>query len=186
MDDETIVGLYWTRQESAIAESERKYGSYCRAIADNILHSREDSEECVSDTWLHAWNAIPPKRPAILSAFLGKITRNLALDRWKLQHAEKRGGGSVALALDELVECIPSGGGLERVLDEKALSSTLDAFLRTLPERECNVFLRRYWYSDSVRDVARRFGMNENSTKSMLFRTREKLRKYLEGEGIAI
>ena len=186
MDDETIVGLYWTRQESAIAESERKYGNYCRAIADNILHSREDSEECVSDTWLHAWNAIPPKRPAVLSAFLGKITRNLALDRWKLQHAEKRGSGSVALALDELAECIPSGGGLERVLDEKELSSTLDAFLRTLPERECSVFLRRYWYSDSVRDVARRFGMNENSTKSMLFRTREKLRKYLEGEGIAI
>ena len=166
MDDEMIVGLYWTRQESAIAESERKYGNYCRAIADNILHSREDSEECVSDTWLHAWNAIPPKRPAVLSAFLGKITRNLALD--------------------ELAECIPSGSGLERVLDEKELSSTVDAFLRMLPERECSVFLRRYWYSDSVRDVARRFGMNENSTKSMLFRTREKLRKYLEGEGIAI
>ena len=186
MDDETIVGLYWTRQESAIAESERKYGNYCRAIADNILHSREDSEECVSDTWLHAWNAIPPKRPAVLSAFLGKITRNLALDCWKLQHAEKRGGGSVALALDELAECIPSGGGLERVLDEKELSSTLDAFLRTLPERECSMFLRRYWFVDGIEAIALRFSVKPNTVKSILFRTREKLRAYLQQEGICV
>ena len=185
MDEEKILALLTRHEEAGLDAALAHYGGRLRALAAGIVGA-EAAEECVNDALLAAWNAIPPKRPAVLSAFLGKITRNLALDCWKLQHAEKRGSGSVALALDELAECIPSGGGLERALDEKELSSTLDAFLRTLPERECSVFLRRYWYSDSVRDVARRFAMNENSTKSMLFRTREKLRKYLEGEGIAI
>ncbi len=186
MEDEKIIDLYWARQERALAETELKYGRYCRAIAENILHCPEDSDECVSDTWLHAWNAMPPKRPTILQAFLGRITRNLSIDRWKAARAEKRGGGSMELALDELSECVPSGTGIERVLDEKELSHAIDTFLRTLPERECGVFLRRYWYADPIRRIAQQYGMNENSVKSVLFRTREKLRKYLEGEGIAI
>lgn len=186
MEDEKIIDLYWARQERALIETERKYGAYCRTIAYHILRSREDSEECVSDAWLHAWNAIPPKRPAILSAFLGRITRNLSIDRWKAARTEKRGGGSVPAALEELSDCIPSCNGLEWMLDEKELSRAIDAFLRTLPERECSIFLRRYWYADSIRQIAQRFGMKENSVKSILFRTRERLRKYLEGEGIAI
>ncbi len=186
MEDERIIDLYWARQERALIETERKYGAYCRTVSYNILHSREDSEECVSDTWLHAWNAIPPKRPAILSAFLARITRNLAIDRWKAAHTEKRGNGALPAALEELSECIPSGGGVEQAIEEKALSQAIDAFLRTQPERECMIFLRRYWYADSVRQIARQFGLNENSVKSILFRTRERLRKYLEREGIAI
>lgn len=186
MDDTTIIDLYWARSEQALSETELKYGSYCRTIARNILKSPEDTDECVSDTWLGAWNAMPPSRPSVLSAFLGRITRNLAFDRWKAAHAEKRGGGNLPLALDELDECIAAKGGVEATLDGKELSRAIDAFLRTLPERECNLFLRRYWFVDSVRDIAVRYSMNENSVKSILFRTREKLRKYLEQEGIAV
>lgn len=186
MEDQKIIDLYWARQESALEHTEKKYGAYCRTIAHNILRNREDSEECVSDTWLHAWNAMPPRRPEVLSAFLGKITRNLSIDRWKAAHADKRGGGNVPAALSELEECVPSQHRVESALDEKALTQAIDAFLRTLPERECNVFLRRYWYTDSVRQVAQRYGLNENNVKSILYRTREKLRTYLEQEGISV
>ena len=167
MEDSAIIDLYWAREERALSETDTKYGGYCRSIAHNILKNREDSEECVSDTWLHAWNAMPPQRPSILSSFLGRITRNLSFDRCRRQNAEKRGGGSLPLALDELSEAI-------------------DRFLRTLPERECSIFLRRYWYVDSVQDIAARYALRENTAKSILFRTREKLRRYLAGEGILV
>ena len=186
MDDRKIIDLYWARSQQAIAESELKYGAYCRAIARGILDREEDAEECVNDTWFNAWNAMPPKRPDVLSAFLGKITRNLSIDRYKAIHADKRGGGNVPAALSELEECVPSLHGVESAMDEKLLSQAIDAFLRTLPQRECNVFLRRYWYVDSVKEIAKRFGLNENSVKSILFRTREKLRIYLEREGIQV
>ena len=186
MEDSAIIDLYWAREERALSETDTKYGGYCRSIAHNILRNREDTEECVSDTWLNAWNAMPPKRPSVLSAFLGKITRNLAFDRWKAAHAEKRGGGSLPLALDELDECIAAKGGVEAAFDEKELSHAIDAFLRTLPERECSIFLRRYWYVDSVQDIAARYALRENTAKSILFRTREKLRRYLAGEGIIV
>lgn len=186
MEDEKILDLYWARDEQALSETEQKYGGYCRAIAHGILTSREDAEECVNDTWLGAWNAIPPKRPGILSAFLGRITRNLAFDAYRASHAEKRGGGALSLALDELGECVAGHGGVESALDEKALSRAIDTFLRTLPARECALFLRRYWFVEPLRDIARRFGLNENSVKSILFRTREKLRKYLEQEGFPV
>ena len=167
MEDSAIIDLYWAREERALSETDAKYGGYCRSIAHNILKNREDSEECVSDTWLHAWNAMPPQRPSILSSFLGRITRNLSFDRCRRQNAEKRGGGLLPLALDELAEAI-------------------DRFLRTLPERECSIFLRRYWYVDSVQDIAARYALRENTAKSILFRTREKLRRYLAGEGIIV
>ncbi len=186
MEDEKIIDLYWARQERALAETELKYGRYCRTIAENILHCPEDSDECVSDTWLHAWNAMPPKRPTILQAFLGRITRNLSIDRWKAARAEKRGGGSLPLALDELSECVPAPGRVEQALEARELAEAIDRFLRTLPERECSIFLRRYWFVDSVRDISERFGINENSVKSILFRTRERLRKHLEREGFAL
>lgn len=186
MEDEKIIDLYWAREEQALSETELKYGSYCRSIARNILRSPEDTDECVSDTWMSAWNAMPPKRPNLLSAFLGRITRNLAFDRWKAAHAEKRGGGTFPLALDELDECIAANGNVETALDMKSLTQAIDTFLRTLSERDCNIFLRRYWFADGVHDISARFDLNENNVKSILHRTREKLRKHLEQEGFAV
>lgn len=186
MEDAAIIDLYWAREERALSETETKYGSYCRSIAHNILHSREDTEECVSDTWLRAWNAMPPQRPSVLSAFLGRITRNLSFDRCRKQTAEKRGGGSVMLALDELSECVPSRASVEGELEQKELAAVIDRFLRTLPARECDIFMRRYWYVDSVQTIAARYDMKENTAKSVLFRTREKLRRYLAAEGITV
>ena len=185
MEDNRIIDLYWAREEQALTETERKYGGYCRTIARNILKIHEDAEECVSDTWLNAWNAMPPKRPSVLSAFLGKITRNLAFDRWKAAHAEKRGGGSLPLALDELDECIAAKGGVEAAFDEKELSHAIDTFLRTLPERECGVFLRRYWFSDPVKDIALRLGVSENTVSARLRRLRVRLQQHLQEEGFA-
>ena len=172
MEDSAIIDLYWAREERALSETDAKYGGYCRSIAHNILKNREDSEECVSDTWLHAWNAMPP--------------RNLSFDRCRRQNAEKRGGGSLPLALDELSECVPAPGRVEQALEARELAEAIDRFLRTLPERECSIFLRRYWYVDSVQDIAARYALRENTAKSILFRTREKLRRYLAGEGIIV
>ena len=186
MEDSQIIDLYWARLEQAIQETDMKYGGYCRAIAHNILKSMEDSEECVSDTWLRAWNAMPPQRPSVLSAFLGRITRNLSLDRYKAARAEKRGGSSFPAALDELSECVPAPGRVEHALEERELAEAIDRFLRTLPERECSMFLRRYWYVDSMQSIAARYAIKENTAKSILFRTREKLRRYLAGEGIIV
>ena len=186
MEDGEIVALYWQRSEQAIAETQRKYGGYCYSIAKNILWSAEDSEETVSDTYIGAWNAMPPQRPSILSSFLGRITRNLSYDRCRRQNAEKRGGGSLPLALDELSECVPAPGRVEQALEARELAEAIDRFLRTLPERECSIFLRRYWYVDSVQDIAARYALRENTAKSILFRTREKLRRYLAGEGILV
>ena len=173
MEDSAIIDLYWAREERALSETDAKYGGYCRSIAHNILKNREDSEECVSDTWLHAWNAMPPQRPSLLSSFLGRITRNLSFDRCRRQNAEKRGG-------------VPAPGRVEQALEARELAEAIDRFLRTLPERECSIFLRRYWYVDSVQDIAARYALRENTAKSILFRTREKLRRYLAGEGIIV
>lgn len=186
LEDSKIIDLYWARKEQALAETDAKYGSYCRTIARNILRNFEDTEECVSDTWLHAWNSMPPQRPGILSAFLGRITRNLSFDRCKYQQAAKRGGGALPLALDELSECVPAPGRVEHALEERELADSIDRFLRTLPERECSIFLRRYWYVDPVQLIAARYELKENTVKSILFRTREKLRRYLLEEGIAV
>ena len=186
MEDSKIIDLYWARKEQALAETDAKYGNYCRTIARNILRNFEDTEECLSDTWLHAWNSMPPQRPGILSAFLGRITRNLSFDRCKYQQAAKRGGGALPLALDELGECIPAACRVEHELEQKELAAAIDRFLRTLPEKDCDLFLRRYWYVDSISVIADRYGMKENTVKSILFRTREKLRKFLGEEGIAV
>ena len=186
MKDTEILDLYWARDELAITETQKAYGKYCYSIAWNILFSREDSDECVNDTWLRAWNAIPPKRPSRLELFLGTITRNLSLDRWKERHAMKRGSGEMMLALDELAECVPDARGTEEMVEAAELERLLNEFLRTLPERECNVFLRRYWYVEEYKDIARRYGMKLNTVKTCLFRTRAKLRSYLEEEGVIL
>ena len=186
MEDSVIIDLYWAREERALVESDLKYGKLCRSVAYNILKNSEDTEECVNDTWMRAWNAMPPARPGVLSAFFSRITRNLALDHYKAARAEKRGGGQVPAALEELGECIASSGGIEQELAYKELTGMLDGFLRQLPEKECCIFLRRYWYVDSTRDIARRYGMPEGSVKSQLSRTRKKLKKLLEEQGVAV
>lgn len=184
MDDEQIIELFWQRNELAINECKMKYGTYCRSIAMNILSCTEDAQECENDTYLAAWNAIPPHRPNTLAIFLGKITRRIALDRRKTRMAQKRGGDTVTLSLEELAGCIPDSNAIDDFIDQAVLTHTISAFLRPLPRRERQVFLRRYWYLDSIPDIAHRFGFTESKIKMMLLRTRQKLRQHLEKEGI--
>ena len=182
MDDKAIIELYWTRSEKALSETAASYGGYCYAIAHNILSSREDSQECVNDTYLAAWNTIPPQRPAHLAAYLGKITRNICLDRWKQRTRLKRGGGEVPLCLEELSEVVSGSESLENDLIRRETLAAVNAFLSSLPETERRVFLRRYWYADSVSQIAGELGFTESKTLSMLHRTRKKLRKHLAKE----
>lgn len=184
MEDSEIVMLYLQRREQAIEETAAKYGNYCHTIAYNILQDRLDAEEAVSDTYLGAWNAIPPHRPAILSTFLGKLTRRISIKRWQFRRAQKRGGGEMDLALEELADCIPSGRTVEQELEMAELSKLLNRFVLALPQTEQSVFLCRYWYLDSISAVAKRFGFSESKVKSMLSRTRKKLYAYLQKEGI--
>lgn len=183
MEDHQIVQLYWDRDSQAIAASAQKYGTYCRTIARNILPNDQDAEECVNDTWLSAWNAMPPHKPSVLSTFLGKLTRNLAFNRYKHDRAEKRGGGETALVLDELAEIVSGTGSPEEALDRRELARAIDGFLKALPAQQRKLFLCRYWYSDSVRCIASRFGLTENHVSVILKRIRTKLRSYLTERG---
>ena len=183
MEDCYIVELYWQRNADAIKETDKKYGAYCFSIANNILCSKEDSEECVNDTWLHAWNAIPPQRPARLQMFLAKITRNLSFDKFKARTADKRGGGEIDLVLDELAECIASETSVENEYEYKELAKYICSFVMNLPERDGNVFLRRYFFTETVSEIAKRYGLTENNTMVILSRVRKKLRAYLIQEG---
>ena len=185
MEDGQIIDLYWNRDQQAIRETEGKYGALLNRIAWNLLHSREDAEECVSDTYLRAWNAIPPTRPAFLRTWLGRVTRNLSLDRWKRREAEKRGGGA-ELLLGELEDCLPAPGGPERTVEDQELAELLNGFLRGISREGRAMFLRRYWYGESVAEVAAALRCGEGKVKSSLFRTRKALAAYLEKEGIAL
>ena len=182
MEDQGIVALFFDRSEQAIAETDKKYDAYCYAIAYNILACREDSQECVSDTYLRAWNTIPPKKPRLLNAFLGKITRHISIDRWRRLGAKKRGGGEVTLALEELGDCA-DGKSLEAEASRRELNRLLNTFLTSLPETERNVFLCRYWYLDSVETIGTITGFSQSKVTSMLHRTRGKLRTLLSQEG---
>lgn len=186
MDDQQIIALYWQRSQLAIQASEQKYGPYCRSIAHNILACREDEEECVNDTWLRSWDAMPPHKPAKLGAFLGKITRNLALNRREKQRAQKRGGDQVELALEELMDCVPGGESPERIIDDLALKDLLDRFLRSLTPQERTIFLRRYWYLCPVKDIARMDNLSQSKVKMTLLRSRNRLRQMLEEEGFSL
>ena len=183
MEDSQIVELYWQKNTYAIKETDSKYGAYCFTIADNILHNKEDSEECVNDTWLNAWNAIPPQKPAKLRMFLAKITRNLSFNRFIAQSAEKRGGGEIVLVLDELAECLADESDVESEYAAKELGECIRLFVRALPERDGNVFLRRYFFTEPVAEIARRYGLTENNVMVILSRTRKKLKKHLIKEG---
>ncbi len=184
MKDKDILELYWIRDEKAIAETEKQYGKYCYSISYNILHNNEDAEECVNDTWVGAWDSIPPAYPARFACFLGKITRNLSLNRLKLHSAAKRGKGEVALVLSELENCIPAKTGTEQSFDEQYTVDVINGFLRAQSEKNRNIFIRRYFYMFSVRDIAECYGISENNVASILFRMRGALKAQLEKEGV--
>ena len=191
MEDNQIIDLYWERDERAIAESDAKYGRYCIQIALNILDNAQDAEECVNDTYLRAWNAIPPSRPTKLGAFLGKITRNLSLDRYKAKKTAKRGDSLFLVSLDELNECVPAGStgygsGFDDETEARRIGECINQFLRKQSGEVRDVFICRYFYSDSIGEICRRFGISESKVKSMLLRPRVKLRRFLESEGIRL
>ena len=183
MDDREIIALYFRRDEAAIAESQRKYGTYCGTIARNITACIQDAEECVSETWLRAWNAIPPQRPLLLKAFLARITRNLALDRVRRETANSRGGGSVPLALEELAECLPSSESVEAQVDARELGRAISTFVRGLKKRDGDLFLRRYFYMDTLDAAAAYVGMEPKHAAVSLHRSRKRLEEYLRKEG---
>lgn len=183
MDDQHIIELYWNRDETAISETAAKYSRYLTGISRQILANQEDAMECVNDTYHDAWNAMPPHRPSILSAFLGKITRRISIDRWRRQQAGKRGGGEITLALEELKDCVSGTGDVELELQRRELARLLNDFLGTLPKTERRIFLCRYWYLDSISSIASHFGFSRSKVTSMLHRTRGKLRARLEKEG---
>ena len=183
MEDHEIVSLFWARREEAIPAAAEKYGQGCTALSLGILGSAEDAEECVSDAYLRAWEAIPPHRPEKLGAFLMKLTRNLSFSRWRQRRAEKRGGGEVALALSELGEIVSGGESAEEAVDRKALTEELEAFLRGIDSRKRALFLRRYWYAHSVKDIAADAGMSPAAVTMTLRRLREQLRSHLTERG---
>ena len=176
MEDERIVFLYWERDENAIRETEIKYGRYCHAIAYHILDSHEDAEECVNDTWNGAWNAMPPEKPTRLSSFLARITRNIAIDRYRHNNAKKR-TAEVEVAMEEYWECIPNGEAA--VEDMLALKQAINGFLARLDARSRVIFMRRYWYSMSVKAIADSMRLSESHVSVILHRTRSKFKDYL-------
>ncbi len=186
MDDEAILDLYFARDEQAVLETDRKYGAYCFSVANSILRNDQDAEETVSDTYMQAWKAIPPRRPSVLKMFLAKITRNLAFSRWRSYIAEKRGGGEMDLVLEELAGCIAAPGTVEDNLNGKELAKAIRCFLNTLPGREQDIFLRRYFFVEESALIAQRYGMKPATVQRTLSRTRDKLKRYLTKEGYAV
>lgn len=183
MNDSEIVELFFSRDEKAISASNEKYGKYCSAVAMNILKNREDSEECVNDALLKAWNTIPPENPHNLAGFLAKITKNISLNRYNSVHAGKRGGGEIPLIYDELSECIPDGSDVERAFEQKELSDAIKKFLGTLPQAKRDMFMLRYWYCMSISETAQRCGITESNAAVTLLRIRKKLLGYLRKRG---
>lgn len=183
MEDRQIIELYWQRNADAISETASKYGAYCFQVADNILHDAEDSEECVNDTWLRAWEAMPPGRPDVLRMFLAKITRNLSFDRFRARNTKKRGSGETVLVLDELEECLAGRTDVQTAYEGKELGQCIRRFVRGLSWRDGNVFVRRYFFTEPVSAIAGRYGLTENNVMVILSRTRKKLRLELMKEG---
>jgi RNA polymerase sigma-70 factor (ECF subfamily) len=184
MEDYQIVDLYWSRSESAIAQTEQKYGRMLTGISVKLVPTVQDAEECVSDTYLAAWNSMPDERPVYLGAFLSKIVRRISINKYRSAHTARRGGAGELI--DELTDCIPSDCNLETEYDNKRLAEALNTFLLSLDEQKRYIFIRRYYYSDSIADVAKRAGVGEGKVKTLLFRVRGELRKFLEKEGFAI
>jgi RNA polymerase sigma-70 factor (ECF subfamily) len=186
MEDSNIIELYFNRSENAISETSLKYGNYLGSISINILRSYEDAAECVNDTYLHAWNAIPPSRPSAFRVWLGTITRNLSFDRYKKFRAQKRGKNETELLLSELAKCIPAPCSVEKELEDNEIAQIVSGFLKAQRQENRIIFLRRYWYGDSIAQIAKIFDVSESKVKSSLFRTRNQLRRYLEKEGVIL
>lgn len=186
MNDKEIIDLYWERSEKALTATVEKYGNYCRSIAYNILHNHEDVEECINDTCLRAWDAMPPERPDCLSVYLGRITRNLALNRVKYYEAKRRGQGQREQTLEELAECISANTDVEQQFAETLVVKAIEDFLVEQPREQRNIFIRRYWYMMPIKEIADAYGMSESKVMSLLYRMRKKLKRYLEKEGIGL
>ena len=184
MDDEKILDLFFQRDEQAVSLTQMKYGSYCQSIAYRILRQKEDGDECVNDTWLRTWSSIPPARPENLRAYVGKITRNLALNRIRKDSAWKRTGDCVSISLNELSECIADQGNVEEQIENNAVAEGINRFLAELPKEKRVCFVLRYWYFYSIAEIAEKMHMREEKAKSILFRTRKQLKHYLEQEDI--
>ncbi|MCI8593641.1 MAG: sigma-70 family RNA polymerase sigma factor [Oscillospiraceae bacterium] len=186
MDDNSIIQLYWDRNDQAIQATSDKYGHYCKTIARNILGSEEDAEECVNDAYLNAWNAMPTHWPERLATFLGKITRNLSFNRYKSSHTQKRGGGEITLVLDELADCVSGDDSVEQTIDRKELEGAVCSFVRSLPASKRNLFVRRYWYADPVAEIAKDCRMLPGTVSKTLERTRKQLKAYLTERGFEV
>ena len=185
MEDAKIIELYWERDERAVSETEKKYGKYCHSIAFGVLRNELDAEECVNDTYLRVWESIPPHRPNRLAAFIGKITRNLSINRYMHDRAKKRSGFTEVI-FDEIAEIIPDPESQSGVENEAVISDAINAFLATLPQRTRIIFVRRYWYMSTIADIADSLDLSESNVKVILLRTRKKLREHLLKEGIAV
>ncbi len=184
MEDYQIVNLYWERSESAISETDTKYGRMLTGISSSLVSTKEDAEECVSDTYLAAWNAMPSDRPVYLGAYLSKIVRRLSIDRFRAQSSQKRGGAG--MFCEELCECIPSRSSVEGEYDERQLSDSINRYLYSLDEEKRYVFVRRYFYSDPIESIALSLGVSSGKIKTLLFRVRAGLKKHLEREGVIV
>jgi RNA polymerase sigma-70 factor (ECF subfamily) len=185
LDDNEILDLFFARQEDAIENARRKYGRRLLRTAMNILHNIQDAEECVNDTLLKAWGSIPPSRPSMLGAFLAKISRNLAINKWKAKEAARRGGGETTLLLGELEDCVPFHTNTpENVLEANEVTSAINDCLNTMEQAVRVVFVLRYFYGESIASICARFNISESKVKSILFRARKKLKAHLEKEGV--
>ena len=186
MDDRRIVELFLERSEEAILETDIKYGRYCHKIAFNVLGNDEDCEECVNDAYMRAWGSIPPNEPDSMASYIGRITRNLALDKLRQKQSDKRGNGEVPVVLDELAECVSGHDELERRQDSAEIAAAIDSFLDELNSVERGVFMRRYWMMEPIADVANRYDISVSKTTTMLFRLRNRLKKHFMKEGIPL
>ena len=182
MEDREIIELYFARSEDAIAQTAKKYGGYLAMIAGSILSSAEDRDECVQDTYYRTWAAIPPQRPQYFRAWLGCLTRSISIDRWRAEHAKKRGGTQYILSLDELADCVPGSDETQRVADREVITGAIDRFLAARRPIDRRIFLQRYWYACPIAEIAQESGLREGAVKMRLSRMREKLRKHLEGK----
>ena len=185
MEDEKIIDLYWGRNEKAIEESDEKYGGYCGKIAFNVLQNHEDSEECVNDTWHKSWNSMPDARPHNLPAFFGTICRNISLDRYRSRHSVKRGGGQMDAIYEELEECVGKDD-VEATLNQQELERAMQSFVSGMKKEDRIIFVKRYWYMESVKDIAGALLISESKVKTRLFRIRQNLAEYLKAEDIVI
>jgi len=185
MEDTAIIELYWARNEDALIQTDQKYGPMCRSLAFNILSDRQDSEECVNDTWHRAWDTIPPQRPDSLRAYLGRIVRNLSISRLRKRTAQKRGGG-LDVMLSELEDCLPDAGGVEDKLERRELAAAISRWLRTLSPDDRVLFVRRYWYGEPSHDLALKWDLLPNQMAKRMLKLRRSLKQFLEQEGFDV